>query len=36
MLLSAARNYLLATGATDPRIVVSVKHDVVVPLEAVA
>lgn len=37
VLLSTLRNYLLAAGATDPRIVVSVNgHDVVVELEAIA
>jgi len=37
LLLSTLRNYLLAAGASDPRIVVSVNgHDVVVDLGAVA
>jgi len=37
LLLSTLRNYLLAAGASDPRIVVSVNgHDVVVDLRAVA
>ncbi|MET3768827.1 DNA-binding transcriptional regulator YiaG [Marisediminicola sp. UYEF4] len=37
LLLSTLRSYLVAVGATDPRIVVSVNgHDVVVDLAAIA
>jgi len=37
LLLSTLRSYLVAAGATDPRIVVSVNgHDVVVDLAAIA
>lgn len=37
VLLSTLRNYLVAAGAADPRIVVSVNgHDVVVDLTAIA